>query len=565
MPRPRPFKLHTERLGPLPIVNHFLEKLGVEPLLERYVPTTDRRARLAWAKALGVLLRSIIVEREPVYRQDEIVRAFAPGAFGLGEKEMALLADDQIGRALDRLFDADRGSLLTELVVTMRRRFDVDCDELHNDSTSIRFTGQYREARGRSIRGRRGPWITYGYSKDHRPDLKQLLWILTTGPDGVPFQFRCEDGNTTDSATHIATWESLRALVGRPDFLYVSDSKLCVMETMEHLDRHGGRFVTVLPRSRSEDKEFRLWIQTHEPVWDLAVDRRNPRRRGGPRDRWWVFRHPLPSQEGWPVVWVKSSLLSLTQQQSRRERIARATDDLTDLATRLRQRRSRLRERRDVHEAVEGILARLHVRRYIHVNVEVDEEHRFRQDAPGRPGPKTRYRRTTRRSLRLTWSTDEAAIAYDHKSDGMYPLLTNDRVLTPQQVLDAHKRQPTIEKRFEQLKSVHHIAPVFLKNEGRVEAFFCLYFIALLVQAIIEREIRHAMQQQGVATLPLYPERRPCRRPTTEQILRLFTFVERHGIHRHGRLVQSFDPDISDVQADVLRLLSVPRSAYARR
>jgi transposase len=59
------------------------------------------------------------------------------------------------------------------------------------------LTGQYRQASGRSIRGQRASWVTYGHSKDHRPDLKQLLFILTTTRDGgVPVQFRCEDGNT---------------------------------------------------------------------------------------------------------------------------------------------------------------------------------------------------------------------------------------------------------------------------------------------------------------------------------------------------------------------------------
>ena len=52
----------------------------------------------------------------------------------------------------------------------------------------------------------------------------------------------------------------------------------------------------------------------------------------------------------------------------------------------------------------------------------------------------------------------------------MYPLLTNNKTLTPAQVLEAHKGQPTIEKRFEQTKSIHEIAPVFLKNERRIEA-----------------------------------------------------------------------------------------------
>jgi transposase len=54
--------------------------------------------------------------------------------------------------------------------------------------------------------------------------------------------------------------------------------------------------------------------------------------------------------------------------------------------------------------------------------------------------------------------------------------------MSPAQVLQAHKGQPMIEKRFEQIKTVHEIAPVLLKNEGRIEALFTLYFLALLVQ-----------------------------------------------------------------------------------
>ena len=62
-----------------------------------------------------------------------------------------------------------------------------------------------------------------------------------------------------------------------------------------------------------------------------------------------------------------------------------------------------------------------------------------------------------------------------------------------------------IEKRFEQLKIVHEIAPVLLKNEGRIEALFTLYFLVLLVQALIERELRLAMKREGIEELLLYP------------------------------------------------------------
>ena len=51
------------------------------------------------------------------------------------------VAQHRVGRALDRLFDADRASLLTETVLGVVRAFGIDCSELHNDSTTVTFTG----------------------------------------------------------------------------------------------------------------------------------------------------------------------------------------------------------------------------------------------------------------------------------------------------------------------------------------------------------------------------------------------------------------------------------------
>ena len=324
--------VRSERLGPLPLINHVVRRLGLDELLADAVPTTDRRQNVEHAKALGVLLRSVLVEREAIYRQQETVATFAPEAFGLGGDDVAHLGDDVIGRALDRLFDADRGTLLTRVVVAAVKRFGLSLDELHDDSTSIKVTGQYRGARGRRVRGKRAPFITHGYSKDHRPDLKQLLFILTTTSDGgIPVQFRCCDGNTSDIVTHEATWDSLCQVTGRPDFLYVGDCKLCNEDAMNHIDRRRGRFLTVMPRVRLEDKEFREWIQRNEPPWEIVRDEENPRRKDGPRDRWRAFKAHLPSKEGWPVIWLWSVLSALKQEQSRRERIAKAEEQFAEL------------------------------------------------------------------------------------------------------------------------------------------------------------------------------------------------------------------------------------------
>jgi len=114
-----------------------MERIGLEALLEQHVTTTGRRCTVAHARALGVLLRLIVVEREPIYRQQETVHGFASGLFGLNAEQLEHLSDDRLGRALDHLFQADYAALLTAVIVAVGRRFELQFQRLHNDSTSI--------------------------------------------------------------------------------------------------------------------------------------------------------------------------------------------------------------------------------------------------------------------------------------------------------------------------------------------------------------------------------------------------------------------------------------------
>jgi transposase len=265
------------------------------------------------------------------------------------------------------------------------------------------------------------------------------------------------------------------------------------------------------------------------------------------------------------VFWLWSSLLALHQAQSRRERIAKAQEQLEELHEQLTSSRSRRRSHEEVEHRVDAILGGQQVGRWLTVKIHGTETHRFRQATPGRPGPDTSYVRRTKRGWRLEWLVDENVIAYDHKSDGMYPLISNDRTLSVADAFAAHRRQPAIEKRFEQLKTVFEIAPVFLKNEARIEALFLVYFLALLVQALIERELRRGMKRTGLSALPLYPEERACHAPTAEQIFRLFSLPARSTLLDDGREVRVFDPELTDLQRQVLRLIGAPAAAYVSR
>jgi hypothetical protein len=97
-------------------------------------------------------------------------------------------------------------------------------------------------------------------------------------------------------------------------------------------------------RARAKDSHFRKWVQTNSPEWELIWDRPHPRHRNtGRRDRRSAYRDPLGSKEGWPLIWVWSTLLTLHQQERRHRHLAAATEALTSLRQRTLSTRARLR------------------------------------------------------------------------------------------------------------------------------------------------------------------------------------------------------------------------------
>jgi len=355
-PRTGPFQLRSSQLGALPIVDRFLGRIGLQALLERHLPAGDARVALPAATVIGVLVRNLCVAREPLYGLAEWAARFDPALLGLAADEVALLNDDRVGRALDQLFDSDRGSLLTELMLGVICEFAVDCSQLHNDSTSISLHGDYDRADGRERGGKPTAAAALGHSKDHRPDLKQFVLTLTISADGaVPLAHRLLDGNVTDDQTHIATWDGLAKLVGRPDFLYVADSKLATREQMSHIHAHGGRFLSILPRSRGEDGQIRQWAQTHAFDWTEAA--RWPGKRQGDADAvYWTAPAPIPTSEGHRIVWARSSQKHERDAEARRARIEQGMLALESVQARLAGPRTRLKTLVAADEAAQAAL-----------------------------------------------------------------------------------------------------------------------------------------------------------------------------------------------------------------
>jgi transposase len=560
------FDLESREVGALPVVNHFLERLHLSELLLDHLPAASAQAKLKPVQGLGVLVRNLILAKVPLYSQSEWAQRMVPELLGLQREQVSLINDDRIGRALDRLFDADRAALLTDFVVHMLQEFDVQMEELHNDSTTITLQGEYKEADGRLVRGKQTVVAAPGNNKDGHPDLKQLLYILTVSADGgVPVHFKVSDGNTEDSTTHIETWNLLRKLVGHPKFLYVADCKLCTHESLRHIDTEQGWFITILPRSRREDRLFRDWLQTNTPSWEEVECKPHPRLVNGPPEVLMAVESPIPDADGFRIIWVLSSAKKERDFLARKASMERGWKELDELRARLEGPRCRYKTRQGIAKAADEIIARCGADRWLTYRIERVDRATFRQEKRGRPGENTRWRRTLKPRFRLIVTANLENIEYDSRCDGIFPLITNRPAqdLSQREVLDAYKtKQPMIEQRHDLLKNVLDVVPAYLKSISRLEALLFLEYVAQTVHALMERELRRAMASRSIDQLPLYPEKRNCKAPTTDRVLELYANLQWHRLSKDGTTVQTFDPDLTWLQQKLLQFLGVSARSF---
>src|SRR3954454_14897260 len=380
-------ELRSYDIGALPLLNQILDRMQLERLLHDHLPKDDPRTELSTVTALLVLIANLLLAREPVYGVGEWAARFPPELLGLTAKDLPRLHDDRLGRSLDRMFDGIGPALVMAVVRHVVREFAVSLEELHNDSTTVSFYGAYDDAgRESEQRGRPTHAITWGHSKARRPDLKQLLYILTVTSDGnVPVYFSSASGNTVDDGTHIGTWDLLSELIGHADFLYVADCKLANSENLSHIATRGGRFVTVLPRGRSEDTAFRQRLRATPSVlkWTLLYALADEH--GREVDELYICTDDHVHSEGYRLLWYRSTR-KVEQDQSRRARsIQKATAALSDLRDRLQGPRTRFRERAKAEQAVVEVLADTEAASWLLVQIEGQEEATFRQATRGRP------------------------------------------------------------------------------------------------------------------------------------------------------------------------------------
>ena len=156
---------------------------------------------------------------------------------------------------------------------------------------------------------------------------------------------------------------------------------------------------------------------------------------------------------------------------------------------------------------------------------------------------------------------NEKAIEKKSKTDGIYPLITNTD-LPAVDVLKTYKKQPYLEKRMYTTKSILEVAPVFLKLPRRIEALMFLYFVALMIVSLMERNIRKNMVMENIKKLAILPQGMNTKRPTWNNLNYFFRNVYLSLIVMKGKIIKTAVKGMTVLHYEVVRLLNVPLSTY---
>ena len=223
-----------------------------------------------------------------------------------------------------------------------------------------------------------------------------------------------------------------------------------------------------------------------------------------------------------------------------------------------------LKTKNDIQAAVEGIIQKDNVGDFIQIEIGTIKQQIRVQVGKGRPGKNTKYRIHEKNLYTLTWMRNAERLKQEANTDGIFPLLCTDKSMSAKETLKAYKYQPRLEKRFTQFKSNHNAAPLLFKKIERIEANMFLFFISLILQALIERSIRKRIKDDRIIGLEVYPEERITPYPTTNKVLNVFESISASLVFQGAKTVEEFKDELTETQQTILNFLGITQDQYWR-
>jgi transposase len=496
---------HSERLDHLGIVAGVCHEIELIERIDMLVGEDDRKVSVGQA-VQGMVLNGLGFVSRPLYLTPEFL-AGKPVDLLIGEGLTAEdFNDDSLGRALDRLYEVGITKIFAQVAAYAVAVMGIDTTMVHLDSTSFSLEGEYElaEPDEQAIR------VTYGYSRDHRPDLKQVvLSLICSHQSGIPIWLKALDGNAADTSHFPNTVQAYVQQFQEGDDvpIIVADTALYSANNLKELE--GVSWITRVPASVSEVKDLYQTVVPEQmrslgdgdyQVWTVTSDY------GDVAQRWLlVYSEGLYHREAASLQRV------IDKERAEAEKVLR----------RLNRREYPTPEA--AQAAVETMAAAW---KFHKVQILPRSKPKYRQR--GRPHAE----QPPDYHVWLPGATvmeDHVAIDHALRTKGKFVLATNVldvQHLPDEALVETYKGQnTTVERGFRFLKDPLFFAhSLFLKKPERIMALLMVMGLCLLVYALAEHRLRSELVSRD-ETLPDQTGK-PTQRITLRRVFQMFEGIE---------------------------------------
>jgi len=535
----------------LPIVKAYAQKIGLVETIDRMVGS---QMELSPGMAVFGMVLDTLSGRTPLYRLTEFFEDKDTELLLGTAIEPERFCDTNLGRSMDQIFETGTQKIFSRIAQNALTVFAVDPRRLHFDTTSVSVFGDYHLVDP--------PFeITYGYSKDKRPDLKQFLVSMLCVDRNIPILGTTTDGNASDKTlnnellTNISTYMARHGLEPGA-YVYVADSAFVTEDNLKKADGRQTWFLTRLPATYNEcGRIIREAVAADDwiDIGPLAEERDRPRR---PVARYRAY-------DGTVALYGKTYRAVVVHSSAHDKRRHKRIDRM------LKQDRKQLEKdckkiadtvyycQADAQVALDKLIRRS-ASSYHQLQAEVEEIPKYGRGRPAAGKP----RKVLRYEYRVTATVVEAPQKVQplREEAGCFVLLTN---LLDQQgewsapeLLSLYKSQIGIEKNFSFLKDPAIVNSIFLKKAERIEVLGLVLLISLLIWRLMERSMRQYVETND-CELPGWV-RRKTRKPTSFMMTTKFSSIMVVSIGNH----RQFAKPLKAVQLEYLKALGVTADTF---
>ena len=556
--------ISAERVDDIPLILACLEELKVAAHLDEALPRPhgDRQG-LSYGQLSVVLLTFMLTEQEhrlcaveQWLEEHQQIFELSTG-WQIGYKDAT---DDRLGALVELIGEQkeSREQVEIELGQRMIQAYELPTEVARCDTSSFSvYHSKSEEEAQTSI-------LRFGYSKDHRPDLRQYRELLgTLDPGGIPLISDTLPGNGADDPVYVPAWERIAQVIGHKDFVFVADVKAGSQQTRAQIDHGGGIYCIPLPRQSQVNEQLKHWIlqpaAAIEPLYLPGQElSETPVGSGFEME---LGQHWYDPQTQEIHTWMERRLVIYSNAQGQKQkasfqrRLDNAQTQLNKLAAKTAQDHCQLKTR------AEAILKDYRVSEFFTTTIETETRKRYK--GRGRPNPNDASSQIVETRFRLKVDLNCSAIEEAKQLLGWRIYATNASIerLSRAQAMAYYRGQWRLERGYHRLKAGSIPAlPIFLRNEQRIEGLMFLLSLALRILTLVEFRVRRQLQLQNQSLDGLYPgnpKRKTCR-PSTELLLQAF-----HGINLYRLPDGSFHfTPLNPLQHKILALLHLPDTLY---